>query len=66
MRDFAQTIGQALETDETSRQRTLIEKSSEIFAGILGNELITTDVEATLELNVVFLKLRHTFKKAKD
>ena len=65
LRYLTQSIGQALETEDMSRQNALSERSGEIFAEILGDELPNTGVETTLELNVAFLKLKHTIKKAK-
>ena len=65
VRYLTRSIGQALEAEDTSRQNALIDKSGEIFAEILGDEITTTDVETTLELNVAFLKLKHTIKKTK-
>lgn len=65
LRYLTQWIGQALETEDTSRQNASIERSGEIFAEILGDELPTKGVETTLELNVAFLKLKHTIKKTK-
>ena len=65
LRYLTQSIGQALETEDMSRQNALSERSGEISAEILGDELPNTGVETTLELNVAFLKLKHTIKKAK-
>ena len=65
LRYLTQSIGQALKTEDTPRQNALIESSGDIFAEILADELTTTDVETTLELNVAFLKLKQTIKKAK-
>ena len=43
-----------------------MEKSGKIFKEVLSEGLATTDTETTLELNVAFLKVRHTIKKKKN
>ena len=42
-----------------------MQKSGEIIAEVLGDELTTTDTETTVELNVAFLKVKHP-KKEKE
>ena len=42
-----------------------MQKSGEIIAEVLGDELTTTDTETTVELNVAFLKVKHMIKKKK-
>jgi len=48
--------------DET-KQKSLMQKSGEIIAEILDDDLETTDTETTVELNFALLKFKHTIKK---
>ena len=50
--------------DET-KQKSLMQKSGEIIAEILDDDLETTDTETTVELNFALLKFKHTIKKKK-
>jgi hypothetical protein len=40
-----------------------MQKGGELIAEVLADELTTTDTETTNEINVAFLKLKHTVKK---
>ena len=51
-------------SDETE-QKSLMQKSGEIIAEILDDDLETTDTETTVELNFALLKFKHTIKKKK-
>ncbi len=44
-------------------QKTLMQKSGEIIAEILDDEVQTTDTETSIELNFTVLKFKHTIKK---
>ncbi len=44
-------------------QKTLMQKSGEIIAEILDDEVQTTDTETSIELNFAVLKFKHTIKK---
>jgi len=63
IRHLSRTLNQLTETEDESRQKALMQKSGEIIAEVLGDELTTTDTETTIELNVAFLKVKHTIKK---
>ena len=52
-------------TDNEIQYKTLIQKSGEIIAEVLADDLETTDTETTVELNVAFLKIKRTVKKKK-
>ena len=43
-----------------------MQKGGEILAEVIGDELSTNDKDTTMELNVAFLKLKHTIKRKKD
>jgi len=63
IRHLSRTLNQLTETEDASQQKSLMQKSGEIIAEVLGEELTTTDTETTIELNVAFLKVKHTIKK---
>lgn len=64
IRHLSRTLNQLTATDDEVRQKALMQKSGEIIAEVLGDELTTTDT--TVELNVAFLKVKHTIKKKKS
>ena len=66
IRHLSRTLNQLTETDSEKKQKALMQKSGEIIAEVLGDELTTTDTETTVELNVAFLKVKHTIKRKKD
>jgi hypothetical protein len=59
-------MNQLTESSEGAHQKALMRKSGEIIAEVLGDELATTDTETTEELNVAFLKVKHTVKRKKN
>ena len=65
IRHLTRTLNQLTETEDEARQKALMQKSGEIIAEVLGDEFTTTDTETTVELNVAFLKVKHTIKKEK-
>ena len=42
-----------------------MQKSGDIIAEILGDDLVTDGSETTFELNLAVLKFKHTIKKKK-
>ena len=44
-------------------QKDLMQKSGEIIAEILEDDLHTTDTETTIELNFAVLKFKHVIKR---
>lgn len=55
----------AVSTDDTLKQKSLMEHSGEILTDLLGDEMHTSDTETTIELNFAVLKLKHTIKRKK-
>jgi hypothetical protein len=43
-----------------------MQRSGELIAEVLDNDLQTTDTETSVELNFAVLKFKHTVKKATD
>jgi phage regulator Rha-like protein len=63
IRELARTVAQLAETNEKFKQQALMEKSGEIMADILGEDMKTTDTETSIELNLAVLKFKHTVRK---
>jgi hypothetical protein len=63
-RELTKTIAEISETaGDEKKQKSLMQKSSEIMADLLGDELHTTDTETTLEINFAVMKLKHTIRR---
>lgn len=58
-----QTLSAA--TDKTEQQN-IMQKSGEILAELLDDDLQTSEAETTIELNFAVLKFKHTIKKKKN
>lgn len=63
IRRLSKTLNNLTQTENETQQKALMQKSGEIIAEVLGEGLTTTDTETTVELNVAFLKVKHTIKK---
>jgi hypothetical protein len=63
IRHLSRNLNALTVVKDEAEQKDLMQKSGEIIAEVLGDELTTTDTETTVELNVAFLKLKHTVKK---
>ena len=66
IRQLSRTLSKLAESENEVQQKALMQKGGEILAEVIGDELSTTDTETTMELNVAFLKLKHTIKRKKD
>ena len=51
---------------DKSTQEGLMQKSGELIAEILDDDLLTTDTETSLEINFAVLKLKHVVKRKKN
>ena len=63
IRELARTVARLSETKEKFQQQSLMQKSGEIMADILGEGMKTTDSETTFELNFALMKFKHTIKR---
>ena len=63
IRELSRTVAQLADTNEKFKQRTLMQKSGDIMADILGEGMKTTDTESTVELNLAVFKFKHTVKR---
>ncbi|MDR1023452.1 MAG: ORF6N domain-containing protein [Prevotellaceae bacterium] len=65
IRELARTVTEISETDEEAKQKTLMQKSGEIIADILGDDLQVTDTETSFEINFALMKFKHTVRQKK-
>ena len=63
LRDLSRNIRQLAEVPDKARQKTLMQRSGELMAEILDDDLQISDAETSFELNFAVLKFKHTIKK---
>lgn len=63
IRELSRNIKELSTIKDKNEQKNLMQKSGEIIAKILDNDLQTTDTETSIELNFAVLKFKHTIKK---
>jgi phage regulator Rha-like protein len=66
IRELARTVAEISETSEKPKQKTLMQKSGEIIADILGDDLQVTDTETSIEINFALMKFKHTVRQKKQ
>jgi len=64
-RELSRAVSQLSKTEDEPTQKALMQKSGEIIADLLGNDLEVTDTETTWEINFALMKFRHTVKQKK-
>jgi prophage antirepressor-like protein len=65
IRGLSRNIKTLSNIKDKEEQKTLMQKSGEIIAEILDDDLKATDTETSIELNFAVLKFKHTIKKKK-
>jgi len=66
IREFTKVITQMPDVDDEKQQKSLIEKSGQILADILDDNMMEIDGdETTIELNLALMKVKHTIKRKK-
>ncbi|MBC8431512.1 MAG: ORF6N domain-containing protein [Desulfobacterales bacterium] len=63
IRELSRNIKTLSNVKGEREQQNLMQKSGEIIAEILDDDLQTTDTETSIELNFAVLKFKHTIKK---
>jgi len=63
IRELSRNIKTLAEITDKKEQKDLMQKSGEIIAEILEDDLQTTDTETTIELNFAVLKFKHVIKR---
>ena len=65
LRELSRTIGEMAKSPDEFKQKSLMQRSSEIVDNLFGDDMQTTDTETEIELNFAVLKLKHTIKRKK-
>ena len=63
IRELVRTVARLSENKEKVTQQSLMQKSGEIMADILGEGMKATDTETSFELNFAVMKFKHTVKR---
>jgi hypothetical protein len=63
IRELSRTIKALSDVKDDKEQKDLMQKSGEIIAEILEDDLVTTDTETSIEINFAVLKFRHFIKR---
>ena len=63
LRELSRNIKQLSDVHDKEEQKSLMQKSGELIAEILDDDLQTNDSETSIELNFAVLKFKHTVKK---
>lgn len=63
LRELTRTVSQMADTTDEPQQKSLMQKSGELFADLLDSNQKTTDSETTIERNWAILKVKHTVKR---
>ncbi|MDR1763679.1 MAG: ORF6N domain-containing protein [Dysgonamonadaceae bacterium] len=65
LRELTRTVAEIAETQDKATQKSLMQKSGELFADLMDNNLEVTGSETTVEINLAMMKIKHTVKKEK-
>jgi phage regulator Rha-like protein len=67
MRELARTVSELTTTTAKPKQKSLMQKSGEIIADILDNDLQISDTETSFEIDLAVMKFKHIVRqKHKD
>ena len=66
IREFAKIMHQLPEVENEDKQKSLMQKSSELLSEVLDdNTLEVTEDETTIEFNLALMKIKHSVKRGK-
>ena len=63
IRELSRTVNELSTIENKQDQKSLMQRSGELIAEILDDDLQTSEAETTIELNFAVLKFKHTVKK---
>ncbi len=66
IRELSRTVKELSTISDDKEQKGLMQRSGELIAEILDDDLETDGTETTIELNFAVLKFKHTIKKKKE
>ena len=65
IRELSRAVAQLSKTNDEPTQKSLMQRSGEIIADLLGDDLEVTDAETTWEVNLALMKFKRTVKQKK-
>ena len=66
IRELSRTVKALTHVKNNTEQKSLMQRSGELIAEVLDDDLQTDGTETTIELNFAVLKFKHTIKKKKE
>lgn len=63
IRELSRTVNELSNLENKQDQKSLMQRSGELIAEVLEDDLQTSEAETTIELNFAVLKIKHTIKK---
>ncbi|MEI7677233.1 MAG: ORF6N domain-containing protein [Bacteroidales bacterium] len=66
IRELSRAVVQLSNEADEQTQKSLMQRSGDIIADLLGEDQQITDTETTIELNFAVLKFKHTVKRKTD
>lgn len=66
IKELSRNVNELTRIKEKEKQENIMQRSGELFAEILDNNLEIKDSETSIELNLAVLKLKHVVKKKKE
>ncbi len=65
IRELSRSVKELSVIQDKTQQKALMQRSGELIAEILDDDLQTSDAETSIELNFAVLKFKHTVKKSR-
>jgi len=66
IRELSSIVAELSESPESSKHKSLMQRSGEIIAEIIGEDMKVTDSETSIEINFALMKFKHTVKRKKN
>lgn len=66
LREFSRCVASMSQEPDTDKQKSLLERSSELLGDLLDTDGEVTESESTIELNLAVLKIKRTVKKTSE
>lgn len=66
IRELSRSVKELSTIQDKTQQKALMQRSGELIAEILDDDLRVSDAETSIELNFAVLKFRHTVKKKRS
>jgi hypothetical protein len=63
IRELSRSVKELSDIQDKAQQKSLMQRSGELIAEILDDDLQISDAETSIELNFAVLKFKHTIKK---